>query len=167
MNNSDLPGAPEEKWTAYFDSRLEAAEVAAFEREHPDAAGEKAAVSKLGQTLRMHSQAPVLRNPDFFNAAILREILPRQHHSGNAPARPPFWSLWRMALAGACCLAAAGAIYAVFVNGNDQRRDAYVANVLWAKAGDRQLSATVFDADGLAVVWIGGLEPLPNDYELQ
>ena len=72
-----------------------------------------------------------------------------------------------MALAGACCLLAVGVIYSVFVKDGDQRRDRYVAKVLSANAGDDLLSATVLDADGLAVVWIDGLDQLPNDYVLQ
>ena len=167
MNNSDSPASPDEKWTAFVDGRLGAEEAAAFAREHPEAAAEKAAAAKIAQALRRHSPAPVLRNADFFNEKILREIAPVQPRAESAPARPSLWSLWRMALAGACCLLAVGAIYSVFVKNGEQHRDRYVANVLSVHAGDDLLSATVLDAEGLAVVWIDGLDQLPNDYVLE
>lgn len=161
MNNSDQPLAPEEKWTAYFDDRLEASESSSFEQEHPHAPGEKMAVSRITRALRTHSAAPILQNPEFFNTSVLSQIVQRAPRAENPPGRIPFWTLWRMALASACCLAAAFAIYSTFV------RDQYNVTVLSAKAGDRQLSASVLNADGLTVVWIAGLEPLPNDYVLQ
>ena len=169
MNNSDLPASPEEKWTAFVDGRLGTEEAAAFARENPDAAAEKTAATKIAEALRRHSPAPVLRNADFFNDKILREIAPvtrRPESSPSSPA-PSLWSLWRLALAGACCLLAVAVIYTTFVKGNDSGRDRYVANVLSVHAGDDLLSATVLDADGLAVVWIDGLDQLPNDYVLE
>lgn len=167
MNNSDLPASPEEKWTAFIDGRLGADEAAAFARENPDVAAEKVAATKIAQALRRHSPPPVLRNADFFNEKILREISPVQRRAEIPSVKPSLWSLWRMALAGACCLLAVAAIYTTFVKGNDSRVDRYVANVLSVRAGDDLLSATVLDADGLAVVWIDGLDQLPSNYVLE
>jgi anti-sigma factor RsiW len=167
MTSSEPPTSPEEKWTAYLDGKLSAQDAAAFEREHPEAAAERAMHARLMSAVRMHSPAPQLRNADFFNARILREISPR-------PAVAPkpertLWSLWRLAFASACCLVVTGAIYALFVRGHEgkEKPDRYVAEVVSVKPGDDLLAATVLDADGLAIVWIDGLDQLPNDYVLE
>jgi anti-sigma factor RsiW len=163
--NSEPPSSPEEKWTAYLDGILSAQDAAAFEREHPEAVAERELHARLISAVRLHSPAPKLRNADFFNERILREISPRP---ATVPrAERPLWPLWRLAAAGACCLLAVGAIYAVLVRSNEAKADRYVAQVVSVKAGDDQLDATVLDADGLAVVWIDGLDPLPNDYVLE
>ena len=75
MNSSNPPDPIEEKWTAYLDGRLSAAEAAAFEREHSEAATEKVATVKIAQSLRRYSLAPVLRNCDFFNQQIFEAII--------------------------------------------------------------------------------------------
>jgi hypothetical protein len=165
MNSSEIPSSVDERWTAYMDGKLAGADAAAFEREHPEAVVERERHSNIVRAIRTHSPAPELRNADFFNECILREISP-------PPAEPPgrevqLWSLWRLATAGALCLIAVGAIYAMFVRGHDQREEHYVAQVLSVRAGDSELDATVLDADGLTVVWIDGLDHLPNDYALQ
>lgn len=165
MNNSETPSSPEEMWSAYLDGKLSAAEALAFEREHPEAVAERQMHLKLAGAIRTHLPSPELRNADFFNERILREISTPAAHQ---PAREgSLWSLWRLATAGAFCLLAVGAIYVLFVQGHEQRRDPYLAQVLSVKAGDAELDATVLDADGLAVVWIDGLEQLSSDYVLQ
>lgn len=169
MNNSDLPTSPEEKWTAYLDGKLPAQEAAAFELEHPEAVAERALHSRIVGAVRRHSPAPALRNPDFFNESILREIAPRPTPSAVAPAKSRgLFSLWRLAFAGASCLIAAVAIWAAFVRGGSgEANERYFAQVTELSAGDRLLSATVLDAEGLKMIWIDGLEPLPDDYALE
>ena len=165
MNNSEPPSLTEEKWTAYLDGKLSAQDTAAFEHEHPEANAERAMHAKLTGALRLHSPAPELRNADFFNERILREITPR---TAAVPRRERrLWPLWSLAFASVCCLLAAGAIYSKFVRGNEGGRDRYLAQVVSVKAGDELLDATVLDADGLQVVWIDGLDQLPNDYVLE
>jgi len=166
MTNSEPPSSPEEKWTAYLDGKLSAQDAAAFEREHPEAIAEREIHTRLISAVRLHSPAPKLRNADFFNARILGEISPRPVPVPQRERR--LWPLWWIAFASACCLLAAGAIYALFVRGNESGgKDRYFAQVISAKAGDALLDATVLDADGLAVVWIDGMDQLPNDYELE
>ena len=165
MTNSEPPSSPEEKWTAYLDGKLSTQDAAAFEHEHPEAIAERELHTRIISAVRLHSPAPKLRNADFFNERILREISPR-------PATAPkperaLWPLWRLAFASACCLLIAGAIYAMFVRGHEGNQDGYRAQIVSVKAGDDLLDATVLDADGLAVVWIDGLDQLPNDYVLQ
>jgi len=165
MNNSEPPSSPEEMWTAYIDRKLSAQDAAAFERENPEAAAEREMHAQLATALRVHSVAPKLRNAEFFNEGILREISPRQPEAPEP--RRALWPLWRLAFASACCLLIAGAIYAFFVRGNEGGTDRYRAQVVSVEAGDSLLNATVLDAEGLAVVWIDGLDQLPNDYALQ
>lgn len=165
MISSESPISPEEKWTAYLDGKLSGQDAIAFEREHPEAVAERDMHVRLMSAVRLHSPAPKLRNADFFNEGILREISPRPA----AVAKPEraLWSLWRLAFASACCLLVAGGIYAMFVRGNEGRQENYIAQVVSVHAGDELLDATVLDAEGLAVVWIDGLDQLPNDYVLE
>ena len=165
MTNSEPPSSPEEKWTAYFDGKLSPEEAAAFEREHPEANAERKMHTRISSAVRLYSPAPMLRNADFLNQRILREISPQPAAAPVKQRRP--WLLWRLAFASAFCLLAAGAIYVKFVRGNEGRTDRYLAQVISAKAGDESLNATVLDADGLQVVWIDGLDQLPNDYVLE
>ncbi len=165
MTNSEPPSTPEEKWTAYLDGKLSAKEAAAFEGEHAGAAAERAANMRLMETLRRNSPAPKLRNAEFFNECILRAISPREAAATEAPRA--LWPLWRLVLGTACCLALVAVIYGVFVRGGDSQAEKYFAQVLSAKAGDEMLDATVLDADGIAIVWIDGLEQLPADYVLE
>ena len=168
MTNSEPPSppsSPEEKWTAYLDGKLSAQDAAAFEREHPEAIAERELHARIASAVRLHSPAPKMRNVEFFNERILQEISPRK---SEAPVpRRALWSLWRLAFAGACSLLVAGGIYTMFVRGPAGVKDRYLAQVVSVKAGDALLDATVLDADGLAVVWIDGLDQLSNDYVLQ
>lgn len=166
MTNSDPPYSPEENWTTYLDGKLSAQDAAAFEREHPEATADREMHTRILRAVRLHSPAPELRNPEFFNERILREISPAPA-AASKPARS-LWPLWRLAFASACCLLITGAIYLLFVRGNEggAARD-YLVQVVSVKAGDEQLDATVLDAYGLAVVWIDGLDQLPDDYVLQ
>lgn len=169
MNNSEPPFSPEEKWTAYLDGKLSAPDAATFEREHPEAAAERAMHARIIAAVRRHSPAPALRNADFFNESILREIAPPPAVTAPAPAKARgLFSLWRLAFAGASCLIAAVAIWAAFVRGGGgEKQNPYVAVVTELTAGDRLLDASVLDAEGLKLIWIDGLEPLPDDYALE
>lgn len=166
MNSSNTPDPMDEKWTAYIDGRLDAGEEAAFEREHPEAAAEKAATAKIRHALRRHSRPPALRNGEFFNQRILTQVAPERQPSRKSRERAPLWSLWRTAIAGTCCLGAFAAIYFGAVRDGDPR-DRYLAEVVSVKAGDDELDAAVLDAEGLAVVWIDGLDRLGDDYDFQ
>ena len=52
MNNSDTPIPNEDQWIAYLEGKLSAAEAAAFERENPDAAAERAAKQRKRRKAR-------------------------------------------------------------------------------------------------------------------
>lgn len=172
MNNSDSPASHEEKWTAYLDGKLPAEEAAALEHEHPEAAAERALHSRIIGAMRRHSPVPQMRNTDFFNESILREISPTPAPAPVVPKERRLFSLWRLAFAGLGCVLAAGAIWATFVRGGsggggEKQADPYFVQIESVTAGDASLGATVLDADGLKMVWIDGLAQLPNDYVLE
>lgn len=152
----------EEKFTAWVDGKLAGAELAEFERSlEPAQLAERGDAQKLGALLRDFGRGPALGNADFFNAQILRAL-----ERPAAPARRSFWSLPRLAWAGACCLALALAVFALTVPGTRERSaggSVYRARVLTAEPGDKTIYASSFTAgDRLAVVWLDGLEDLPD-----
>ena len=160
MNNSEPTLTPdEEKLTAFLDGKLSPADAAAFEREHPEA-------RQLHEQLRslLSKDAPHLKNGEFFNHQILREIQPPKPAREKAALFP----LWRLAFAAVASLVAAAGIYFAFV-GKQSNADGsdYFAQVVNVKAGDPDITAQLIDADGIAVVWIDGLASLPNDYVLE
>jgi anti-sigma factor RsiW len=164
MNNSESNlSAMEEKLTAYLDGKLSPAEAAAFERENPDVLVERQNHEALRAVLAKDTTH--LKNGDFFNHQILREIgadAPRP-----AREKAAIFPLWRLAFAGAACLVAAAGIYFAFVGEQKATGRNYFAQVLSVKAGDEELSARLIDADGVAVVWIDGLDSLSTDYVLE
>lgn len=165
MNNSEPTlTAAEQKLTAFLDGKLTPAEAAAFEREHPESAAEKRSHTQLRAMLA--KDVPVLRNGDFFNHQILREIGADAEHRQPARAKAAVFPLWRLVFAGAACLVAAVGIYLGSVPSAKKRGD-YFAQVISVKAGDSEISAEVIDADGIAVVWIDGLASLSSEYVLE
>lgn len=162
MNSSDPPLSPlEEKLTRYVDGLLSPEEAAAFEREHPEAIAERSVTQRLSQTLRTHTEAPSLQHADFFNHQILREIEPP-----HPVTRPSRWSLFRLTLAGATCLLVAFATFRMLVPAKSPPRP-YLAQIMNIKAGDPGLSADVIESDGMTVVWMEGLDFLPDTYTLE
>ena len=163
MNNSEPTlTQSEEKLTAYLDGTLSPADAAAFEKEHPDVVVERRQHERLRTVLR--KDAPALSHGDFFNHQILREIRPEP---ATAPAKRTFFPLWRLAFAAAACLLVASGIYFGAVGPQKNGSGEYFAQVLSVKAGDAEISAHVIDAGGMAVVWIDGLDSLPNNYVLE
>ncbi len=161
----------EEKFTAWVDGSLTGAELAAFEREledHPEALAEKEAALEIGNLLRTHLVAPPLRNADFFNHQILRQIAPSSSSLSPPARRPSFWSLPRMAFSGAFLLLLSTALY--FAAVPNTRREMldhkqYVENILNARSDDPGITATSFHSakDNVNVVWLDGLTYMPGD----
>ncbi len=183
MNSSEplQPLTPhEEKLTAYLDGSLAPEDATAFEQANPEVIILRKQHQSLTAALRTHAERPSLRNGDFFNHQILREIKPP------APARvPTAVPFWRLILAGACCVLVATATVQWFNASksgttvpNIARSDApgtlavpqYVAKVTDVKAGDHLLTAKLVDmkqTGGLAVVWVDGMDKLSSDYVLE
>lgn len=164
----------EEKFTAWLDGQLSREEATAFEQELStrgfDPAAERHAGAELGKFLRSHSPAPQLANPDFFNHQILHRIELEQPITRPA-TRGFWWSLPRLAAAGAFCLLIAAALFYTLVPYGASAVDhsPYFAEVIDARPMDDTLSAdTIYTArDNVTVVWIGGLDYLPAEYQLQ
>jgi anti-sigma factor RsiW len=162
----------EEQFTAWVDGQLEGAELAQFEQQlsqHPEAAGEKDEALRLREFLRTHPTAPKLSNPDFFNHQLMQRIAaetPREVEQ----KRTSFWSVARLAWAGAFCLAFAFALFKATIPAPAPRNsDAkYFAQVVEAWPSDPSITATTVynPEDNVTVVWLDGLEYIPASYAL-
>jgi anti-sigma factor RsiW len=169
----------EERFTAWIDGRLAGAELEAFERElgaHPEALAEKEAALELGALLRANIAAPPLRNADFFNHEILRQIESSQPAApAPAPARvarPAFRTLPRMALSGVFLLLLSTLLYFAAVPNTRRevrRNEQYVSNILNAHSDDPNITATSFHSkeNDVNVVWLDGLNYIPPDHKLK
>jgi prepilin-type processing-associated H-X9-DG protein len=164
----------EERFTAWIDGRLSGMELAAFEREleaHPEALAETEADCRLGNLLRTHLSPPPLRNPDFFNLAILREIEASQPAPARLVHRVGFWSLPRMAFSGVCLLLVSTLLYFAAVpktRREVQHNEQYVSGILNAQSDDPNITATAFHSkEGANVLWLDGFNYLPPDHKLK
>jgi hypothetical protein len=168
MNNSDQPlSSFDEKLMAYVDGKLSEGEATAFEREHPDAIRERASVLKLSSMLKLGSVAPTLRNAEFLNRQILKEITPRASVAvAEEEGRPGFFNLWRLVLAGTFCLLLAAGVYRAFVMPTAPANRPYLAQVLSVKTGDATLTTRLVSEEGLTFVMIDGLEPMSEEFIL-
>ena len=164
----------EEQFTAWVDDKLTGEELAEFEKqlaEHPEAAAEKVEAQRLAKFLRTHPTAPRLSNPDFFNHQLMQQIaadMPRETESRRPSAS--FWSLSRLAWAGAFCLLMAFGLYKSSIptgtpTGHDPK---YFAQVVEAWPSDPSISATTVynSVDNVTVVWLDGLDYIPASYAL-
>lgn len=149
--------------TRYVDGEMSAEEMAVFEKNHPEAATQKQTVTSIGNLLRKHTETPPLQHADFFNHQILREITASESRAPAHTAPPP---LLRFAFAGAACMLAAVGIYFGFVASQETEPE-FTAQITNIKAGDDQLSARLIESEGLAVVWVDGLDYLPDTYTLE
>jgi hypothetical protein len=166
----------EEQFTAWVDGKLSGEELTDFEKDlesHPEAASEKEAALRLGSLLRAHPTAPRLTNPDFFNHLLMQRIeaeTPRPVVEAK-PRRAGFWSLSRLAWAGAFCLAAAFGLYETMIPkaGESPADSKYFAQVVEAWPSDPNITATtVYNPDdNVTVVWLDGLDYIPASIALK
>lgn len=164
----------EERFTAWVDGRLVGEELAAFEKElaaHPEAADERDAALKLRGLLREHPAAPVLSNADFFNLQLQQRIAAESPRARAADRGTwSFWTLPRLALAGALSLVFAGVLFKTLIPPSVTYDTApYFAQVVEAWPADPGISAsTVYSPeDNVTVLWLDGLDPIPASYQLQ
>ena len=164
----------EERFTAWVDGQLTGRDLAEFEKElaaHPEAAAERAEARKLGDLLRAQP-APPLGNEDFFNHQLMQRIAAETPRTAEpVRAQAWFWSLPRLALAGAACLVVAGALFKTLIPAGVPagEKSIYYAQVVEAWPADPSISATtVYDpADNVTVVWLDGLDYIPATYALK
>jgi len=162
----------EEQFTAWVDGKLTGAELAEFEKqlaEHPEAATEKEDALKLGQLLRAHPTAPSLSNPDFFNHQLMQRIA-AETPKPVEKKRAFFWSLPRLAWAGAFCLVVTVVLFQTTIPGGAKHIDKsnYFAQVVESWPGNPNVSAsTVYSQDdNVTVLWLDGLDYIPASYAL-
>jgi len=164
----------EERFTAWVDGQLTGPDLAAFEKElasHPEAAAERAEARKLGDLLR-ERPAPPLANADFFNHQLLQRIAAETPRTAEpAKVRGWFWSLPRLALAGAACLLVAGGLFKTLIPAavSPGEKSKYYAQVVETWPGDETIFATTVynPADNVTVVWLDGLPYIPATYALK
>lgn len=164
----------EERFTAWVDGQLGGSELAEFEKElaaHPGAAAERAEARKLGGLLRAQP-VPRLGNEDFFNHQLMERLAAETPRAtAAAKGRASFWSLPRLVLAGAACLAIAGGLFQVLIPAGlpPGAKSDYYAEVIELWPGDPSISAsTVYHPeDNVTVVWLDGLDYIPPTYALK
>ena len=164
----------EERFTAWVDGQLTGSALAEFEKElaaHPEAAAERAEARKLGDLLRAQP-APPMGNEDFFHHQLMQRLAaetPRAAAPGRA--RGWFWSLPRLVLAGAACLALAGGLFTALIPAGrpPSAPSDYYAEVLDLRPGDPSISASTLSnpEDNVTVVWLDGLDYIPASYALK
>lgn len=159
----------EERYTAWIDGALPEEEKAAFEREHPDLAGEREQAAALRKLLRAQLSAPKLPNPDFFNSQLLRQIEYEQAGLAKRKGRRAWFGLPRLAWAGiGSALAAVGLMVALVVQEpNKHERNDYVAEVLKTQTSQPGVKATVDAKKDVTIIKLDGLETLPADKDLR
>lgn len=159
----------EERYTAWIDGALLEEEKAAFEREHPDLAGELEQGTALRKLLREQLCAPQLSNPDFFNSQVLKQIEREEASALKRRARRGWFGLPRLAWAGFGSALAAIALMLVLVpqqQNKDEQND-YVAEVLKTQTNEPGVKATVDAKKDVTIIKLDGLEKLPPDKDLK
>ena len=164
----------EEKWTAWLDDQLTGRELAEFEASLPDKAAadaEKRGAKKLGTLLQHELGSYALSNEEFFShqlrERIARETAPDRSYGG---ARSTWWTLPRMAWAGATSLALFVLFTIVVVRDkNPADQSQYLSQILNARvdpAVSPDASITMFETpeERVTVLWTEGLQTLPSDY---
>ena len=166
----------EEKWTAWIDGQLEGKELVEFEASLPDRAAaeaEKRDALKLHALLKEQLVAQPMTNEEFFHHQ-LRERISRENDAAetntHTGARASWWSIPRLAWAGAASLA----IFAVctfFVMRSETTPDQsqYLSQILNARvnpAVSPNATISMFESkeDKVTVVWVEGLQSLPAEY---
>ncbi|HEY3901944.1 MAG TPA: hypothetical protein VGM54_25240 [Chthoniobacter sp.] len=162
----------EEQFTAWVDGKLTGSELTDFEKElekHPEAAVEREQVHSLGKLLREFPTAPRLANPDFFNHQIMGRIVVETPQPAEKK-RAFFWSIPRLAGAGAFCLVVSLVLYKTTIPADRRAPKAtnFYAQVVesWPKAENVSASTYYSPDDDVTVVWLDGLKYIPANYAL-
>ena len=169
----------EEQYTAWIDGRLTGSELAAFEAElerglpngltKAQAEADLAAAQQLGRLLREHyveAPAPALKNSEFFNQQILRQI------EAETPANPSPdsvvipWPIRRMVWAGLGSIGIAALLFLTLVLPGLQQSGPppeYYAKILKSQTEDPTISAVAVHSkkENVTILWIDGLDYQP------
>ncbi len=163
----------EEKWTAWLDGELTGKELVEFEASLPDrtsAEAEKRDALKLGSFLRERLQNRPMANEEFFSHQLRETIARDQKPGAVANVRSPWWSIGRLAWAGAASLAIFF-VCAVFVMREKDTgdRSQYLTQILNARVDPNvspNATISMFESkeDKVTVLWVDGLQSLPPEY---
>ena len=165
----------EEKWTAWVDDELSAAECAEFEASLEDrvaALAEKNQAHKLGALLKEELRAPAMGNEEFFHHQLRNRIAAESapQRSPRAGSRESWWTIPRLLWTGASSLAVF-AICAFFVMREDRAPDQsqYLTQILNARVDpgvNPNATVSIFQTkqDRVTVLWVDGLQSLPTEY---
>lgn len=153
----------EERYTAWLDGALDAAEREKFEAGLPDHAAARVEATewaKLRGLLRETIVPAPMPHADFLNSQVLAAIhseTPKAESAGASGARNWF-SAGRLAWAGAFLLAVAAGLSFVLVprNGGAPTESQFISQVVDARSSDPKLGAYAFAAPGGkgAVLWV-------------
>lgn len=166
----------EEKFTAWIDGELNGQAVVDFEAELAkvqDAQAEKVSAHKLGDLLRTHGRAPELGNADFFNHQLMQAIESDARRAEVPAKREASWrSAWRMAWGGIASLAVAVVLFAVVIPHGPVENPTsgeYVSQIIKSSTEDPSILATSFHSkkDNVSVLWLDGLDYVPENYKLK
>jgi len=167
----------EEQYTAWIDGRLTGRELADFEAQlevgfangltKAQAEADRAAARNVGALLRDHfaeAPAPALKNTEFFNHQILRQIEAEAPQS--APPVPFPWLFRWMIWGGLSSLGIAALLFATLVLPTLHHPGPppeYYAQILNASTEDAAISAVAIHSkqENVTVLWIDGLDYVP------
>jgi len=169
----------EEQYTAWIDGRLTGRELADFEAQLEEgfangltkaqAEADRAAAGNVGALLRGHfaqAPAPALKNAEFFNHQILRQIEAETQQSTPPASAPLPWPFWRMIWGGLSSLGVAALLFVTLVMPTLHRPGPppeYYAQILNASTEDSAISAVAIHSkqENVTVLWIDGLDYVP------
>ena len=169
----------EELYTAWIDGRLAGRELADFETQlekglpngvtKAQAEADRSAARQLGALLRSHSAAataPTLKNAEFFNHQLLRQIEAETPQSVPPAAVPIPWPFRRLIWGGLSSLGIAALLFVTLVLPTLNRPGPppeYYAQILNASTGDPTISAVAVHSkkENVTVLWIDGLDYVP------
>jgi hypothetical protein len=164
----------EEKFTAWVDGEMSGSELVEFEAElskTPGALSDCRDQQKLSAFLRTHAAPAELKNADFFNHQLRERIEADQRTLMPAKREHSFWPLSRLIWAGALSLFAAALLirFTIPFGPHEIKTESeYLAEVLNTRTGDPAISATTFHSkENLTVLWLDGLDYLPENYAVK
>jgi len=160
----------EERYTAWIDDTLTGDDLTAFEIElveRGEALHSKRETANFQNFFRVYLPVPPqMDSVDFFNHSLLEKITQPE----KKPAVRSGWSLPKLAWFGGLSMATAVILFIAIIpkKSETHSQSAYIAQVISARSADPNVSATAFQAhpeqeDNVTVVWLDGLEYVPED----
>ncbi|MEP6603847.1 MAG: hypothetical protein ABJB69_07865 [Spartobacteria bacterium] len=163
----------EEKWTAWLDGQLTGKELVEFEDSLPDRAAaeaEKRDAKKLGSLLKQELGVSTFTNAEFFSHQLNERIAADEAAEDRHVTRSTWWSLPRLAWAGAASLA----MFVLFTvalmrDKNPADQSQYLSQILNARVDPAlgpNATITMFESKEarVTVLWTEGLQSLPSDF---